>query len=431
MVKNVLLTLFCLAVLGSGGFAVIAYRSEISPISASDLRVFDPEVVEQGRLMAAAGFCAECHSVPGNAPYAGGYAMETGFGTLYSTNITPDPETGIGAWSEEAFLRAMHEGVDREGRHLFPAFPYDHFTLMTKADVRAIYAYLMTEVEPVAASVPENGLPFPMNFRIWQAGWKLLFVDLGRFEPEPDKSADWNRGAYLVEGATHCGACHTPRNLLGAEIRSKDFGGAAIDRWIAPALTADNPAAIRWTAEDFTEYLKTGVTRAHGVAAGPMAPVVHAGLQKLPDNDLKAIGTYLGDVVGEPQSEAEIEAAIETSLRAGRPSTGYRLDLGERLYASACAACHYNATQIVPGRPDLGINSVTRLDAPDNLVQVILNGVGNEEGMAGVVMPGFRAALSDDEVAAISAYLRASRTEFTPWPDLAATVSRIRNSNAH
>ncbi|MDO6725144.1 cytochrome c [Celeribacter halophilus] len=430
MIKKAILTLLCLAVVGFGGFAVFAYRPAISPIRVSDLPAFDPEVVEQGRLMAAAGFCSECHSAPGNPPYAGGYGMETGFGTLYSTNITPDPETGIGSWSEEAFVRAMHEGVDREGRHLFPAFPYDHFTLMTEADVRAIYAYLMTEVEPVVASEPESGLPFPLNLRIWQAGWKLLFVDLGRFEPDPDKSAEWNRGAYLVEGATHCGACHTPRNLLGAEIRSKDFEGAAIDRWIAPALTAENPAIIRWTAEEFTEYLKSGATRAHGVAAGPMAPVVHAGLQELPDSDLKAIGIYLGDVVGAPQPEAEVEAAIEASLRAGQPSAGYREELGERLYASACAACHYNATQIVPGRPDLGINSATRLDAPDNLLQVILNGVGNEEGMAGVVMPGFRNALSDDEVAAIAAYLRASRTDAAHWPELANTVARIRNAHA-
>lgn len=148
MIKKAILTLLCLAVVGFGGFAVFAYRPAISPIRVSDLPAFDPEVVEQGRLMAAAGFCSECHSAPGNPPYAGGYGMETGFGTLYSTNITPDPETGIGSWSEEAFVRAMHEGVDREGRHLFPAFPYDHFTLMTEADVRAIYAYLMTEVEP-------------------------------------------------------------------------------------------------------------------------------------------------------------------------------------------------------------------------------------------------------------------------------------------
>lgn len=227
------------------------------------------------------------------------------------------------------------------------------------------------------------------------------------------------------------GACHTPRNLLGAEIRSQDFAGAAIDRWIAPALTADNPATIRWTAEDFTEYLKNGVTSAHGVAAGPMAPVVHAGLQELPDRDLEAIGVYLGDIVGAPQSSAATQNAIKASLRTGKPSTSYRLELGERLYVSACAACHYNATQIAPGRPDLGINSAVRLGEPDNLVQVILEGVGNDEGMAGVVMPGFREAMSDDEVAAIAAYLRASRTEFAPWADLANTVSRIRNAHTH
>lgn len=431
MLRKALITLAGLAVVGIGGFAAFAYRPEIAPSKADDMPVFSAEVVEQGRLMAAAGFCAECHTVPGGAPYAGGYGMETGFGTLYATNITPDRETGIGAYSEAAFARAMHQGVDREGRHLFPAFPYDHFTLMSDADVRAIYAYLMTEVEPVRHTVPENGLPFPLNLRIWQAGWKLLFVDLGRFEPDPNKSDAWNRGAYLVEGASHCGACHTPRNLLGAENRSQDFAGAEIDQWIAPALTADNPASIRWTADDFTAYLKTGVTRDHGVAAGPMAPVVHAGLRELPDSDLDAIGVYLGDRVGTPQSEAEAEVAITASLTAGKPDGGYRLEQGERLYASACAACHYNATRIAPGRPDLGINSATRLEAPDNLVQVILNGVGNHEGMDGVVMPGFRQALSDQQIAAIAAYLRASRTDYAAWPDLVATVSRIRGADDH
>ncbi|QKV19005.1 cytochrome c [Oricola thermophila] len=426
MLKRTLQALVGAGVVAFGGYLVFAYEPEIAPIDPADIPAYDAALVEKGRVLAAAGYCASCHTAADGAPYAGNYPMETGFGTLYSTNITPDPEDGIGAWSEEAFLRAMHDGVNREGQHLFPAFPFDHFTKMSDEDARAIYAYLMTEVAPATTEQEENGIPFPLGLRIWQAGWKLLFVDSGRFEPDPDKSDDWNRGAYLVEGVSHCGACHTPRNPLGAEIANRQFEGAAIDRWIAPALTARNESAIGWTAEDFAIYLKDGATRHQGVAAGPMAPVVHAGLRELPDSDLNAIGIYLADVTGNAPGEGETARIVATSLAAGAPTPAYRLEDGERLYAAACASCHYNAEDIALGHPDLGINSALRVEAPDNLVHVILNGVANEEGIPGVVMPAFRNALDDDEIAAIAAYLRASRTDLEPWPELVRTVSQIR-----
>lgn len=433
MLKSILLSLAGLGVAASAGFAIYAYHPEIAPISIQGRPEFDPEVVEKGRILAAAGYCASCHTSEGGEPYTGNYAMETGFGTLYSTNITPDPEDGIGTWSEAAFERAMLEGVDREGNHLFPAFPFDHFTKMTSDDISAIYAYLMTEVAPAKAKQKENGLPFPLNLRIWQAGWKLMFVDFGTYEADPQKSEAWNRGAYLVEGIAHCGACHTPRNLLGAEVSSQQYAGAAIDRWIAPALTGSNESAVRWSAEDYATYLKFGATRDQGVAAGPMAPVVHAGLRQLPDSDLAAIGLYLEDVAKAPETGPDRDAIVAASLEAGRPSRRYRETTGERLYATACASCHYNTDQISLGRPDLGINSATRVDAPDNLIQVMLNGIGNEEGIPGVVMPAFRTALDDDQIAAIAAYLRASRTDAPAWTDLPGTVSRIRHAatNGH
>lgn len=426
MIRTILVSVTALAVLAMGAFAVYAYSPEIEAISADSVQEFDSASVERGRVLAAAGYCATCHTAQDGEPWAGNYPMETGFGTLYSTNITPDPEFGIGDWSAEAFRRAMHEGVDREGKHLFPAFPYNHFTLMSDQDIDDIYAYIMSEVPPVQTTQRENELPFPLDQRFLQAGWKLLFVDSGKYETDSSQSDEWNRGAYLVEGVAHCGACHTPRNALGAEIDSASFDGAAIDRWIAPALNEKNNAAIRWTAQDYSEYLKAGGTRAHGIAAGPMGPVVHAGIRELADSDLKAIGVYLAEQAGVPASAEDTAGIIAASLATGKPQKTYRLDQGERLYLTACASCHYNGEQIELGRPDLGVNSATRLDDPDNMIHVILDGVGNEEGLPGIVMPGFRNALDDQEVASIAAYLRRSRTDKQEWPDLTDAVSTIR-----
>jgi len=226
--KRLLIGLAVVLALGLLGFAAIAWKPAIAPIVPPAAAAFAPDMVARGEVLAGAGYCATCHTAKGGAPYAGGYPMVTSFGTIYSTNITPDPETGIGAWSKDAFRRAMHEGVARDGSHLFPAFPYDHFSKLTDGDVEALYAYMMTR-EPVRASAPANTIPFPLNIRALQAGWKLLFVRLGRFEPDAGRGPEWNRGAYLAEGISHCGACHTPRNLLGAEDHSRDYAGAAID----------------------------------------------------------------------------------------------------------------------------------------------------------------------------------------------------------
>ncbi|GEO86633.1 MULTISPECIES: c-type cytochrome [Alphaproteobacteria] len=426
MLKSVFIAIITIAVVALAGFGIYAYHSPLPAMTAEERPTFDAATIEKGRVLASAGYCSTCHTAEGGQPYAGNYKIETAFGAIYASNITPDPDTGIGTWSPEAFRRAMHEGVDREGAHLFPAFPFDHFAKMTDEDVDAIYAYVMSSVPPVKEETKENTIPFPLNLRILQAGWKLLFVDFGRYEPDPAKSAEWNRGAYLVEGISHCGACHTPRNAVGAEMTNAKFAGAEIDRWIAPALTAANPSALPWTASEFTQYLETGSGTYHGVAAGPMGPVVHAGLRELPKSDLEAIGAYLGDVVGAPAADPAKNPIVQASLEAGRPDQTYRKDLGERLYATACASCHYNATSVVAGRPDLAINSATRLDQPTNLIHVILDGVNAASGTKGVVMPAFRTALSDEEVAAIAGYLRDKRTDLAPWSDLVGKVAEIR-----
>ncbi|WP_418459195.1 c-type cytochrome [Brucella intermedia] len=428
--KICLLGIAAVGFVGLLGFGIYAYHPSLPPMSPDERPTFSAEVVEKGRILAAAGYCATCHTAAGGKPYAGDYEMETGFGNIYASNITPDTETGIGMWSPAAFRRAMHDGVNREGNHIFPAFPFDHFTKMSDEDVDAIYAYIMEKIPPVRLVTKENEIPFPLNQRILQAGWKMLFVDFGRYQVDPEKSEQWNRGAYLVEGLTHCGACHTPRNILGAEKSGEHFAGAAIDRWIAPALTASNPSTVAWTASEFTRYLEVGAGPYHGVAAGPMGPVVHAGLRELPKADLEAIGVYLGSVVGAPETDPAEDPAVVASLEAGRPDPAYRKDHGERLYATACAACHYNASQIVENRPELGINSAIRLDDPTNLIHVILDGVNGKNGIDGVVMPPFRHALSDTDIAAIAAYLREKRANLKPWPDIAAQVKHIRAEGA-
>ncbi|KAA2314771.1 cytochrome c [Pseudooceanicola sediminis] len=426
MLKRFLLGILAVAVIAAVGFGVYTYKPAMDPVARDDQPAFDADLVEQGRILAAAGYCATCHTASDGAPYAGNYPMETQFGTIYSTNLTPDVDTGIGTYSQAAFRRAMHEGVDREGNHLFPAFPYDHFTKMSDADVDAIYAYIMTEVAPVQTVQKENELPFPLNLRMLQSGWKLLFADFGRYEADEAHSDEWNRGAYLAEGVTHCGACHTPRNALGAEREDAQFAGAEIDRWIAPALTAGNPSHVPWSAAEFKSYLESGVATYHGVAAGPMGPVVHAGVRALPEADIAALSIYLADKVGAQDDDPAGSAAVMASLKANRPDPQYRGDLGARLYATACASCHYNAEQIAQGRPDLGINSATNLDDPTNLIHVMLDGVNGPVGIAGVVMPGFRQALNDEEITAIAAYLRDKRAEKPAWANLATTVSEIR-----
>ncbi|MGY9047921.1 hypothetical protein P775_07180 [Puniceibacterium antarcticum] len=426
MLKRFFLGILAVAFIAAVGFGVYTYKPAIAPVTADQHAEFDPAVVEKGRILAAAGYCATCHTSADGAPYAGNYAMETGFGTIYSTNLTPDMETGIGSYSQAAFRRAMHEGVDREGRHLFPAFPYDHFTKMSDEDVDAIYAYIMTKVAPVASEQTANELPFPLDQRVLQSGWKLLFADFGPYEPDAEHSDAWNRGAYLAEGVTHCGACHTPRNALGAEKSGEQYAGAEIDRWIAPALTSANASAVPWTAAEFKSYLENGAATYHGIAAGPMGPVVHAGVRELPEDDISALSIYLADKVGATEDDPAQSEVVLASLRNNRPDPQYRRELGERLYATACASCHYNAEQIEQGRPDLGINSATNLDDPTNLIHVMLDGVNAPEGIAGVVMPGFRHALNDTQITAIAAYLRDKRAGKPAWPDLANSVATIR-----
>jgi mono/diheme cytochrome c family protein len=425
MRRRFILILVCALAVVIVGMLAYSWRPAITEVATPDPSSFSPVLVQQGARLSAAGFCASCHTIAGGKPFAGGYAMNTGFGTIYSTNISPDRETGIGTWSEEAFRRAMHEGVARDGSHLFPAFPYDHFTKLSDADVHALYAYVMTR-PPVHAPNHPNEMPFPFGVRPLQAGWKLLFFHPGRFEPQNDKSESWNRGAYLAESLSHCSACHTPRGPLGEELKNRLYQGAAVDGWFAPALTAANPAPAPWTSAELHDYLMTGVSRYHGTAAGPMASVTQE-LGTLDAEDQQALVTYVESLGGGDDRASHVASVVTTALAVDAQDHSRIGNAGGRLFMSACASCHYNRTPDVnQDRPELGLNSAIFLDDPSNLIRVILYGINAKDGASGIVMPGFARGLSDEDVVRIAKYLRSTRTAKAEWPDLAKKVAAIR-----
>lgn len=433
MFKRIVLGLLGLAIIAVIGIFVLAWKPAIDEIPPPASGAFAPELVARGEVLAGAGYCATCHTAAGGRPYAGRLPMDTGFGTIYSTNITPDPQTGIGHWSEQAFARALREGVARDGSQLFPALPYQHFALVTDEDVKALYAYLMTRA-PVVQDNTAPDMPFPLNVRALQAGWKLLFVRDGEFgitrgEVVAAKSAQWNRGAYLGEGLGHCSSCHSPRNRLGAEATGKDrYNGNVLDGWYAPPLNPTNKAPVPWTEEALFNYLRTGADRLHGVAAGSMSNVVHAGLVKLPDDDVRAIAAYYADwfgTAGKPRDDgAAVAAKVLASSAAG---SRQQADPGATLYTAACASCHYNSGPMpLVVRPELGLNSALTADDPSTLIQIILHGINMPDGLPDTMMPGFSHSLDDAQVAQLAAWLRSHRTDRPPWPDLQHTVSELR-----
>jgi nicotinate dehydrogenase subunit B len=407
----------------------LPWRS-IAPIARPDPSTYSAATIAKGQQLAALGDCAVCHTQANGAINAGGRAIETPFGIIYSTNITPDVETGIGAWSYPAFERAMREGIHRDGRHLYPAFPYNHFAKTTDADLQALYAYLMAQ--PAVKSVsPENKLAFPFNLRPLMAGWNALFHSGATFAPDPAQSAIWNRGAYLVEGLGHCGACHSPRNALGAEKTEAYLAGGFAEGWEAPALTSLSQAPIPWSEDELFAYLRTGESRFHGVAAGPMAPVVKE-LAALPDDDIRAMAVYLGSFNGTPIGKAEQEALaakLETSTGTQAVSAS---SPGARLYDGACAVCHkVGGAPLFGSRPSLALNSNLHSAAPDNLIQVILHGIAAPVSSDLGYMPGFKDSFNDRQIAELVSYLRRQfAPDKPPWPGIDAAIGRLRQAAA-
>jgi nicotinate dehydrogenase subunit B len=414
----------CAAAIGVGA-AVLPWRA-IAPIAPPDASVYSAATIARGQQLAALGDCAVCHTSANGILNAGGKPLPTPFGTIYSTNITPDVETGIGAWSYPAFERAMREGIHRDGRHLYPAFPYTHFARTTDADMQALYAYLMAQ-SPVSAETPNNALAFPFNVRPLMAGWNALFHKPNVFQPDPAKSEIWNRGAYLVEGLGHCSACHSPRNAFGAEKPNAYLAGGFAEGWEAPALTSLSQAPIPWSEDELYAYLRMGESRLHGVAAGPMAPVVKE-LGALPDSDIHAMAVYLASF-----NETSMDRAAQQALAARlESSTGTRASaassIGARLYQGACAVCHeVGGAPLFGSRPSLALNSNLHSAAPDNLIQLILHGIAKPAATDLGYMPAFKDSLTDGQVAELAAYLRRQFAPDKPaWTGIQAAVGRIR-----
>jgi mono/diheme cytochrome c family protein len=403
-----------IVVLIAAGYAAFAYRPAIDPTTPPDPTQFDRALVARGAKLAAIGNCHVCHTARNGRSFAGGRAMNTPFGTLYSTNITPDAGTGIGGWSEQAFQRSMREGVDREGRHLYPAFPYDHFTLLMDEDIRALYAFCMTR-EAVSAPPFNNTLRFPFNLRPLIAGWKLLYFRTGRFEPDARRDTEWNHGAYLAEGLGHCGACHTPRNVLGAEKKRHALSGGEVEGWYAYAIDASSPSPTAWETQSLADFLRHGWHPRHGISRGPMAPVT-TNLAAADDNDLRAIARY---IVSGMQPRRASRHTPETS----RPDPN-----GQIVYQSACASCHDGSRPLPFGGIRLDLSTAVHGPNPRNLIQVSLYGLPAAEGRANPIMPGFEGAMSDAQLAALLRYLRAQFSDQPEWTDIDDEIAAVRNS---
>jgi mono/diheme cytochrome c family protein len=418
-----------LAALVIGGaataFAVI-WRPAIAAVDPAQ-QIFEADQVKRGRVLAVIGNCSNCHTARGARDFAGGVAVPTPFGTVFSSNITPDADTGIGRWSEAAFRRAMRDGVDRKGRHLYPTFPYDHFTNVSDEDDRSLYAYLMTR-EPVAAAVPANRLSFPFDQRSLIAGWKLLFLRGEAYHPDPSQSAEWNRGAYLVEGLAHCGACHTPRNALGAERASAAFSGGDVDDWRAYAINTQSPSPVPWDANALFAYLRNGWHPDHGTARGPMAQVV-ANLSSVDPDDVRAIATYMASVFGQPSPDRHRDA--KTVLAEVKPMADRASETnaaGAAIYAAACASCHESGRALPYGGINLALSTAVGGPDPRNLANIVLSGVSPREGERSPIMPGFSGSMTDDQIVAVLSYLRARFSNQPAWTGVGQVVAEARRT---
>ncbi len=421
-----------LATVGGVIATAMPWRPAIAPV-AVDTSVYSEAAIERGRLVAAAGDCMVCHTADGGQPNAGGRPLETPFGIIYTTNITPDKETGIGGWSYAAFERAMREGIHRDGRHLYPAFPYTSFAKLDEGDMQSLYAYLMTQ-PAVQYSPPKTELPFPLNIRSLVSGWNLLYLDTKPFQPDPNQSELWNRGAYLVQGAGHCAACHSPRNALGAEKKEglNYLGGGFAEGWEAPALNSLSKSPIPWTEDDLYEYLRTGYSPLHGVAAGPMAPIIQ-GLAELPESDVRAMAHYLSSI--NPPSSGTAPALLAAQLEdRSKNDLSVMALAGEDLFQGACAVCHdaRGGPPLFGARPSLALNTNLHSDHPDNAIQVLLHGIADPTDGGLGYMPGFKDSMNDEQIVRLLEYMRARFAPDKPeWSDLPAKVSKLRNTTQH
>jgi nicotinate dehydrogenase subunit B len=402
--------------------AALPFHAAIDPVARAEAGLYSAAAIARGKLVAALGDCAVCHTGPNGELFAGGHTLQTPFGAITTPNITPDEATGIGTWSYAAFERAMRRGIHRDGRNLYPVLPYASFAKVSDGDMQALYAYLMSRPAVVAEAQP-NALRFPFNFRPLLSGWNALFLRGGVYQADPARSAVWNRGAYLVDGLGHCGGCHTPRNALGAEKGGRAYlAGAVVDGWEAPGLNGLSHAPLPWTEDDLFDYLRTGASRNHGVAAGPMGPVVTQ-LADVPDADIRAMAVYLASLA--PAAPQGVAAA---QLEA-RTMPGAADSLGARIYDGACAACHQagRGPVLFGARPSLALNSNVHSASPDNLIRVVLEGIAVPSNPDLGAMPGFGRTLDDRQVAELVRYVRGQFAPDLPgWTGLEGAVARVR-----
>lgn len=431
VVLRLSIAIVVLLVIGVGGLLLWSQQPEIAAAVEPPVRsAFPRDMIETGSRLAAIGNCDVCHTAEGGPAFAGSRPIPTPFGTIYSTNITPDPGTGIGQWSEAAFRRAMRDGIARDGHHLYPAFPYDHFARLNDDDLHALYAFIMTR-EPVSTRAPANKLPFPLNRRPLLAFWDLLYLHREPFRPDPHHGAEWNRGAYLVEGLGHCGDCHTPRNWLGAEKDDRSLAGGEAEGWVAPALNAASPAPVPWDAAHLSGYLRHGWSAEHGAAAGPMQPIV-GDLAMADQGDVQAIADYLADEMGKPSPERQQQAkallaAVSGQAEPANANAGE--EIGAAIFAGACANCHFGSTKIAAPRGiDLSLSTALSEDDPRNAIRIVVDGIRPPSEEAGPWMPGFKGTFTEAQLAALLRYLRAHYRHGSTWPQLERQMHDIRQS---
>ena len=387
-------------------------RAPVAHGPSAPIALGGSQMVVRGEYLARIGNCASCHTARGGEPFAGGKGLETPFGTIFASNITPAIQSGIGTWTTADFWQAMHHGRSKDGRLLYPAFPYSEYTRITRDDSDALFAYLLS-LQPVERENRSHALRFPYNTQAALAVWRTLFFSPAAFEPQAEQTAQWNRGAYLVRGLGHCQACHSPRNVFGATPTRFDLSGGVIpmQNWYAPSLSAPTEAGLQdWSVDAIMQWLQTGKT-VQGSALGPMAEVVFSGTQYLSNEDSRAIAVFLKSL---PRREA-----IQPDVAPGRVGaqqdqtlgTAGAQQLGQRVYEKQCADCHGDNGTGQGDYPSLVGNRTVTLPSSVNLVHVILSGgfppttSGNPRPHG---MPPFRQTLSDAEVAAVASYVRSA-----------------------
>jgi mono/diheme cytochrome c family protein len=376
--------------------------------------------IERGRYLAVLSDCTSCHTVPGsNQPFAGGRAIETPFGNIVAPNITPDPETGIGSWSDEAFDAAVRHGLRRNGSRLYPAMPYTAYTKMSRDDVQAIRAYLNTVI-PVRNAVVANTLPFPFNIRTSMRVWNALYFTQGDYKPDSKQSAEWNRGAFLVDGPGHCGACHTPKTFLGGDKTERYLRGGYLQGWSSPDITGDARVGLgAWSAAELVAYLKSGHNRV-SAATGPMAEVISLSTEHMTDPDLKAIATYLKSQSGNQDQPQPL------------PKDNPAMVAGAAIYRDQCSACHgIDGKGVAELFPSIADSSMVKSDDPSTSIRIVLRGarsVGTPAQPTAPGMPSYGSQLDDAQIAAVLTYMRNN------WGAAASVagsdVARVRSDTA-